>query len=76
MMEFMASAPWLLALTAGFLAQFSKFLSHLVMTRRLNFTRLFATGGMPSAHSAAVSGISGAKKTAGSRQNGAEQSAE
>jgi len=55
--EFMASAPWLLALSAGFLAQFSKFLAHLVMTRRLNFTRLFATGGMPSAHSASVAAL-------------------
>ena len=56
-MEFMASAPWLLALTAGFLAQFSKFIAHLIMNRKLNFTRLVATGGMPSAHSASVAAL-------------------
>jgi acid phosphatase family membrane protein YuiD len=53
----MASAPYLIALTAGFLAQVSKFLAHLLIRRKLNFTRLVATGGMPSAHSASVSAL-------------------
>ena len=57
MKELLASAPWAIALTAGFLAQFSKFLAHLLIHRKLNFTRLVATGGMPSAHSASVAAL-------------------
>ena len=53
----MASAPYLIALTAGFLAQVSKFVAHLVIRRKVNFTRLVATGGMPSAHSASVTAL-------------------
>ena len=48
----MASAPWLIAMTAGGLAQFSKVVAYLVIHRQVNFTRLTTTGGMPSAHSA------------------------
>ena len=54
----MSSAPYLIALSAGFLAQFSKFLAHLIRHRQLNFTRLVSTGGMPSAHSASVAALS------------------
>jgi acid phosphatase family membrane protein YuiD len=50
-------APWVIALTAGFLAQFSKFLAHWVYYRKINFTRLVATGGMPSSHSASVAAL-------------------
>jgi len=57
MKEFMAEAPYLVALTAGFLVQFSKFLSHLIQHRELNFTRLVGTGGMPSSHSASVAAL-------------------
>lgn len=58
MKELFASAPYLVALTAGFLVQFSKFLSHLIAYRRINFTRLVGTGGMPSSHSASVAALS------------------
>ena len=58
MKELMASAPYLVALSAGFLAQFSKFLAYLLRHRQVNFTRLVATGGMPSAHSASVAALS------------------
>jgi acid phosphatase family membrane protein YuiD len=58
MKEAMASAPYLIALTAGLLAQLSKFLAHIVIFRKVNFTRLVATGGMPSAHSASVAALS------------------
>jgi hypothetical protein len=58
MMTWMADAPYLVALAAAFLVQFSKFLSHLIQHRRVNFTRLVGTGGMPSSHSAAVAALS------------------
>ena len=58
MKDFMAATPWLIALSAGFLAQFSKFLADLLRHRKLNFTRLVSTGGMPSAHSASVAALS------------------
>ena len=53
----MASAPYLVALTAGFLVQVSKFVTHLIRHRQVNFTRLVATGGMPSSHSASVASL-------------------
>jgi acid phosphatase family membrane protein YuiD len=56
--ELMASAPYLIALSAGFLAQLSKFLAHFIRHRQINFTRLVATGGLPSAHSASVAALS------------------
>jgi acid phosphatase family membrane protein YuiD len=56
--EFVAGAPYLVALSAGFLVQISKFLAHLLMYRQINFTRLVGTGGMPSAHSASVAALS------------------
>ena len=55
--DFMAEAPYLVALAAGFLVQFSKFMGHLLRFRELNFTRLVGTGGMPSAHSASVAAL-------------------
>ncbi|NNF05878.1 MAG: divergent PAP2 family protein [Candidatus Eisenbacteria bacterium] len=58
MKAFMASAPYLVALSAGFLVQFSKFVSHMLMHREINFRRLVGTGGMPSAHSASVAALS------------------
>jgi len=54
---FMTEAPYLIALSAGFLAQVSKFVAHMIIHRRVNFTRLVATGGMPSAHSASVAAL-------------------
>lgn len=58
MKEFMTSAPYLVALTAGFLVQFAKFVGYAIAYRRLNFTRLVGTGGMPSSHSASVAALS------------------
>jgi acid phosphatase family membrane protein YuiD len=57
MKDFIASAPYIVALTAGFLVQFYKFLAYLVSHRQVNFTRLVATGGMPSSHSASVAAL-------------------
>jgi acid phosphatase family membrane protein YuiD len=57
MKAFMASAPYLIALSAGFLVQFIKFLAHALRHRQVNFTRLVGTGGMPSSHSASVAAL-------------------
>jgi len=45
---------------AWLVAQFTKMLCGLVRTRRLDFSYIVSTGGMPSAHSAAVSGLAAA----------------
>jgi uncharacterized protein len=58
MRDFIASAPYLIALSAGFLAQISKFLAYWIRRRQVNFTQLVTTGGMPSAHSASVAALS------------------
>jgi hypothetical protein len=50
--------PFWLALCVGFAAQGYKGLLHFVTRRRWNFRRFFETGGMPSAHSAAVAALS------------------
>ena len=55
--EFIAGAPYLVALSAGFFVQVFKFLTHLVWKRELNFTRLVGTGSMPSSHSASVGAL-------------------
>ena len=39
------------AILANFIAQFYKFVVFLIIHRKLNFKRLFQTGGMPSSHS-------------------------
>ena len=39
------------AILANFIAQFYKFVVFLIIYRKLNFKRLFQTGGMPSSHS-------------------------
>jgi len=56
--EFFLQAPYLVALSAGFLVQIGKFLGHLIRYRQVNFTRLVGTGGLPSAHSASVAALS------------------
>jgi len=56
MKDFMASAPYLIALNRGFLAR-SPSSWVLAVTRRVNFTRLVSTGGMPSAHAAGVASL-------------------
>jgi len=57
MKDFMASAPYLIAISAGILVQIVKFVSHWIRYREINFTRLVATGGMPSSHSASVASL-------------------
>ncbi|CAN5625878.1 divergent PAP2 family protein [soil metagenome] len=50
--------PLLLALLAMMTAQAFKFGSALLVRRRVDFTRLLGTGGMPSSHSASVTAMS------------------
>jgi uncharacterized protein len=50
--------PLLLALLAMSSAQAFKFVSALLVRRRVDFTRLLGTGGMPSSHSASVTALS------------------
>lgn len=45
------------ALLSWFVAQFVKIAAEYVRYRRIDFTKLVSTGGMPSAHSALVSGL-------------------
>ncbi len=40
------------AVSANFIAQFYKFMISLIVEKKINFKRLFQTGGMPSSHSA------------------------
>ena len=39
------------AISANFIAQFYKFVVSLIIEKKINFKRLFQTGGMPSSHS-------------------------
>ncbi len=48
----------LVALFSGLVAQFAKFISHLIMYHKIDFVKLYQTGGMPSAHSAGVMALS------------------
>ena len=51
--------PWFIsAFAAGSLAQLFKLLSNWKKTRQLDFSHLFMSGGMPSAHSALVTALS------------------
>ena len=50
--------PLLLALFAMMTAQAFKFATALLVRRRIDFTRLLGTGGMPSSHSASVTAMS------------------
>ena len=51
--------PWFIsAFAAGSLAQLFKLLSNWRKTRQLDFSHLFMSGGMPSAHSALVTALS------------------
>lgn len=52
------TGPFWLAVSVGFLVQAYKGLANFVVHRRWNFRRFVETGGMPSAHSAAVSALS------------------
>ena len=43
---------------AWFLAQFYKFITAIIRDRKVDFKRLFETGGMPSSHSSVVASLS------------------
>lgn len=45
------------ALSSWFLAQVIKTIIHLIINKRLDLTRLFGDGGMPSGHSATVTAL-------------------
>lgn len=49
--------PLVLAVVAMISVQIIKFLSTLIMKRRVDFERLTGTGGMPSSHAASVSAL-------------------
>jgi uncharacterized protein len=49
--------PLLLAVLAMTSAQAFKFVAALVLVKRIDFTRLLGTGGMPSSHSASVTAM-------------------
>ncbi|HVP37742.1 MAG TPA: divergent PAP2 family protein [Candidatus Saccharimonadales bacterium] len=53
-----ALSPLWVAVSIGVLVQVFKFVASSVAKRRLDFRRLFATGGMPSSHSAGVAALS------------------
>ena len=59
------------ALGAWLLAQIIKTVRSFVVTRKLNFSHLVASGGMPSSHSALVTGLA----TAVARTSGLQSSA-
>lgn len=48
----------LVALFAGTVAQFAKFVSYILLYHKIDFVKLYQTGGMPSAHSAGVMALS------------------
>lgn len=59
MREFLNYSPWLaVAFISWLLAQVLKLVLNTVATRRLDFSRLVDTGGMPSSHTALVTGLS------------------
>lgn len=53
----LANRPLLSAVCAWAIAQFLKLLLFAVLERRINWRRLIETGGLPSAHSAFVTGL-------------------
>lgn len=55
--DLFTNVSFLSALFAWLAAQFAKMLNGFTKTRRLDFSYLVSTGGMPSAHSAMVSGM-------------------
>jgi len=56
--EIFTNRFWLIPLATGFLVQLMKFMIYSLKEKRPVLSWLFSTGGMPSAHSAAVSCLS------------------
>jgi len=57
MLTLFQNPSFLAAFTGWFAAQFIKFTWNLFTTGRVDFRYMISTGGMPSAHSASVSGL-------------------
>ncbi|WP_068985311.1 MULTISPECIES: divergent PAP2 family protein [Lysinibacillus] len=56
-MSLLQNTPLLVALFAVLFAQFVKIPIHFLMTRKMNWGLITSTGGMPSSHSASVTGL-------------------
>lgn len=56
-MELLLNFPLIAALIAIFFAQFIKVPIHFIAFRKVNWSLINSTGGMPSSHSAAVSAL-------------------
>lgn len=56
-LELLANRFLLTALSSWFVAQVIKTILHLIIERKLDWTRLFGDGGMPSGHSATVTAL-------------------
>lgn len=56
-MSLLQNTPLLVALFSVIFAQFVKIPIHFLMTRQVNFGLFTSTGGMPSSHSASVTGL-------------------
>ena len=57
MEQLLANGPLVCAILAWFLAQLAKVIHVLIKTREINFAKFFASGGMPSSHSATVTAL-------------------
>lgn len=57
-MDLLFNIPLLIALTAIIVAQFIKIPLYYIPNKRLDWSLMFSTGGMPSSHSAAVTALS------------------
>ena len=56
-MDLFINFPFWASLTAIFFAQFVKVPIHFIATKKLDWSLLTSTGGMPSSHSAAVTAL-------------------
>lgn len=56
-LSLLQNTPLLIALFAVLFAQFVKIPIHFLMTRQVNWSLFTSTGGMPSSHSASVTGL-------------------
>lgn len=54
------NGPLLSAVIAFFIAQLTKFIMHYVQADQLDWSKLWASGGMPSSHTALVTGLAAA----------------
>jgi len=57
MEHLLANGPLVSAVLAWFLAQLAKVIHVLIKTREINLAKFFASGGMPSSHSATVTAL-------------------